>query len=234
MQKGIAHAQLVLLTAIVGLLCALALIVRGYLSGVEERAYERGRAEVQAKWDTKKIEDAREAAAQKAAVERAILDEQRKRATAERHAQAYEAWWKEATNEAKRNRVALGACAADGRPAQPNGAVGDAQAQGEGLRAEAPPGGDRAGDHRSDSVRVTWEFVRRFDGLWTNPEGEPVSGLAPGPDWAERAGTPSPYDLEAVAEAASENARRCSRDRREFAALIARIERASETMEQSW
>jgi hypothetical protein len=217
---GFSTVQIIIITALLSL-------VLGAVAGVYHLGVSSGRAEMQQKWDNKKLEDARFAAERDRERDKGLLEEQQKRAAAERRAHDVEATAEEAKREARRNGVALVACQKP-RPnpnstATAGGVAGHPPAEDPGA-ADLPAGGAVAG-----APVFTWEFVREFDVGWTALDGQPVSDLAAGDDWARRAGAASPYSAEDIADVADANARACSRDRRELAALIAKIERSAET-----
>jgi hypothetical protein len=222
-QRG--AVDLLMIVGLVGALVACA----AYFVG-EYRGVGRGRAQVQSQWDKKKLEDARVASQQDRARDAALLEIQQLRAAAEQRADTAETKLEEVKREARRRGTALVACqeprSNPGPHAQPGGVARTPAAEDPGAAGVAGGGG------LARAAVFTWQFVFEFDGGWTDRAGQPVSGLTPGADWAERAAAASPYTPEDVLAVAGANAESCSRDRRELASLIARIERAAEAYEQ--
>ena len=78
------------------------------------------------------------------------------------------------------------------------------------VASPTPPGG----------LRLTYGFLRLYDGAWTGEQGQPVFGDPGGPpEGAPPAGAPSARGLGDALEAHAENARRCSENSRQLKRL---------------
>ncbi len=221
-QRGVGTEQLILIVAVLGLLAGIGIGVRMYLRHVETTGYERGIAEC----NKKKLEEQAAQREREKKRDAAVLEEQTKSAAAEQRAGQADIKFEEAKREARRAGTQLAACKST--------RAATADAPGAGLAGDAPAGAHRPAAVDSgggDRTVFTWEFVRQFDGAWTDLRGEPVSDLAAGRDWPERAGAPSPYSAEDIVDVAADNAKSCSADRRQLAALMNKIERAAEAFE---
>lgn len=184
---------------------------------------KKGEANVQAKWDAAN----RKAAADDKDFRRiSAADLQRLedgKTAADRAAAQSEANYQEErrARRLERQNRPLAVCG----PVEPAGAAGSAGGTVGGGQASV--GADRPA--AGAGVLLTPDFVREYDGAWTGLDGQPVQRNADGDTGTAGAGTAwrSPED---VIDVAAENAKRCSADRRDLAALKARIE----SKRQAW
>lgn len=226
-QRGVTLIQAAIALAALASLVAATL---GAIAWVDSRGYNRGVAETETRWNEANRKAQAEQRAREAAVAAALAEEQDRRLSAEARAEQNDRKWREAVRDSRRNKVALGTCVqpatkradagADGRGPH----AGAGELVGGGIRAPSV-GADAARDPVLGSIRLTWEFVRLYDAAWTSRSGEPVFESPAGGEAAQSADA-SPYGLDEVIEVHGENAASCSADRREFQALIGRIEAA--------
>lgn len=81
------------------------------------------------------------------------------------------------------------------------------------------------------TLRLSWGFVREWDGAWTGKTGQPVFGVqSGGAGPGERADTPSPLSIDALSDNHSANAGLCSTDRRRLNGLTEKIK----ALQQRW
>lgn len=207
----------------VGALVVAAIVTAGaiYLHHRDAENFKAGQADVQAKWDRQKLADVELARMTSVEVGRALLLAEKGRMAAEAEAQKHRDKFEEGKREARRLGVALAGCTIEGQDPAPSSATGAVAGinPGPGIRAPGVAGG-------AASVRLTWEFVREFDGGWTGLDGKPVSPLVAGGAGAGPAGAFAPYRLEDAVDVAGVNAERCSRDRRELDTLTRKIQAA--------
>jgi hypothetical protein len=218
------------LALVVGAVLLLVAMVSGalwYAGEQRDEGYASGQVAERAKWQGKVNADLVAARKKVEELEKLLAVQHDDWLSAEARAAGAAAELEESKHEAKRAGVALTACqeprSNPGSPATVDGVAGSPPAGGAGQAGVADGGRDRA--------VFTWEFVREFDGGWTGLDGKPVSDLASGSGWAERAPTPSPYAAEDIIDVAGANASACSADRRKLSALIGRIRTAAATYE---
>lgn len=182
-----------------------ALAVIGALGGlyykVSNDGYQRGKGEIQGRWD-----EANRQAEEAAAKVRATREAEAKKASvalqqSERKASDYEQKWRESARKASGSTLAV--CAPTTIP-QPGNAPS--------APVASPDGG----------LRLTLDFGLRWDAAWTDKIGEPI-WPDPG-DVAGRATTPAAAPAE-VLQNHAENAFRCDQNRRQLTELIALIRR---------
>lgn len=81
------------------------------------------------------------------------------------------------------------------------------------------------------TLRLSWGFVREWDGAWTGQTGQPVFGLQLGGTGAgEQPDTPSPLSIDDLSDNHAANAALCSTDRRRLNALTDKIK----ALQQRW
>ncbi|OGT57533.1 MAG: hypothetical protein A3E01_08320 [Gammaproteobacteria bacterium RIFCSPHIGHO2_12_FULL_63_22] len=192
-------------------------------------SYSAGQDAKQVEWDKATAMQIEAGQKRAAAVSLALLEADKGRATAEQQAQDNERKWKEAKREADRNRRPLVVHTPTSKPGatEPDGPAVNA---GAGLRPSASAGVDPA-PRAAPGVRFTWEFVFALDSAWTGLDGKPVSQAALGGDAAFRAGA-SPYTAEDVRDVVAENFQACSRDRRQFKAMMNSVESAADAWDR--
>jgi hypothetical protein len=184
--------------------------------------YVLGSDAKQAEWNQQKLKDVQFALARDQDVSDAIKEGEERRQLAQARADQQEDKLQEAIREARRSGTALAICPVSGPDQGSVAAIRDVAGQ-----PSAPRGGEVPVRDPGGGIRLTWQFVREFDGGWTGSDGEPVSRLTLGDQGPQRPGAPSPYGLVDVSGIAVENATRCSRDRRELGALMRKIEDAA-------
>lgn len=225
-QRGFGYVELIICIAVLGIVAAIVITVRHWVVEYGESQFSSGAASVQAKWDKAKLESVALERARNEEVGVALDILAKNVASAEAKAVKHESNFEEAKREARRLGIALDGCSIEGQDPAPNRAArGVAGVDSTpGIRA---PGVASAAPH----TRLTWEFVRQFDGGWTGLDGKPVSEAPARGEGAERAGPFAPYSLADAVDVAGENAISCSADRRSLDALIRSIRAASTAWE---
>ena len=199
--RGFGWIQVVVILAIVATTAAV-------LIGTYHQGKGAGRLEVQSRWDADKIARAAKTAALEQDLSDALKEGEERRVALSAQARTHEDNWRRERREARNRGDVLAACE-------------------DGARGNAAPGIRQAGDGGgAPRIRLTWSFVRQYDGAWSGADGQPVSPLAGRDLGAERARALAPYGIDDVLDVAGENAISCSRDRRELARLIDRIKAA--------
>jgi hypothetical protein len=194
---------------------ALLAVLAGLYWGIERHGYARGAAAVQLKWEAANREAAAEQREREKAVSKALTDADTVRQAAQDRASDYNVKWQEVKRELQRKNTRLAVqrdqagVSATGKPEAP--AVDAAPDVGAGV-----------------GIRVTWGFVQLYDSAWTGTGGEPVFPIAAGYSPTAGPGAASPYGPADIVEVHGENAQRCSADREELRALMARIRMAEE------
>lgn len=216
-----------------GIVLAIIAAIVGAQAMVYQQGYGRGAADKQVEWDTADREAQDEVNDLRAAVAAAVLDKDEAARMSEETASDSETEWRRKVRDAERKGIALGSC----EPAASGGAVAADSTwpalggAGSGLRP--PVDTDGAVDRAAPRIRLSWQFVHDVDAAWTGLDGKPVSSLAAGSPWPAGAGAGSPYYLEDARDAGGENALRCSKDRREFDALIMRLKAAADAVDRT-
>lgn len=224
--RGFLEARLVAGIMVIGLLVVAFIAAINYLDRRDKRQFERGQADVMAKWNAANAKAAEDKARERAAVGRALIVADNARVAADEKAKNADQRWKEAVRESNRKGAVLAAC-------DPPGSTEPARAvAGGGPTPEAAGSGLVAGERpRAGVPRFSPEFVRELDTAWTGLDGEPVFAAADRRDGPAGPGAPW-VTAEEVRDTHGENARRCSADRRDFAALIARIKAAGAAVDK--
>ena len=187
-----------LIYAIVGI-AALA-TVSGIVAGIYAKGRESGRLAVQTAWDAanrKAAEEAEKARAQREAEAKKAVAAQQE---SDRKARDYETKWRQARAALRDVPLAIPDCVTAPRSDSPAPV------------AAGPSGG---------GLRLTYGFLRLYDGAWTGKDGQPIF-ISPGEpaNWPERADSAQPVGLEGLLENFQINASRCSEDRRNYGALV--------------
>jgi hypothetical protein len=217
--KSRGDTQVLMATALAGLVLA----VCAYVAG-EWRGANRGRAEVQAKWDAQKLADVAAGQARDRATLKAIDRAQESAAAAAKLAAENETKWKEALRDAQRNRKPLGTCVTERGPTEPVQPGGSARPE-----EHAPADGATAPAPR---LLVLWRFVGLHDGAFTGLDGQPLFGDSS--QFAlddSRADAPSPYGLDDLIAVNGENARALSSCRSAYAQALEALDAAAAAWE---
>lgn len=203
--------------------------VWGFLAWHASTHYQRGVDATMVKWAKANVDA--EAAKRKRddAVAVALAEAERGKLDLEARAGQAERRWREADRESKRKGTALATCES-GNPERA-GPLGADRGAAEASGPAAPGSGDPA-PAAAPRVRLTWEFVHLYDTAWTGLDGKPLPEAAAWDPGAELASA-SPYTPGDVIDVHGENSRACSRDRRELAALIARIQLAADAADRA-
>ena len=182
------------------------IVLVGMLSGLAWKVRESGKEAVRLEW--REANAVAEEAAQKLEQERAL--EARKvvaaQQSAERKARDYETKWRTARNALR--DVPLALCPTPSP--QPGNAPQTTVAS------------------RDGGIRLTYSFLRQYDGAWVSNDGQPLFGDPAGAsEGAPAAGAPSTRGLDALIETHAVNAQRCSENSRQLGALVALIRKLS-------
>lgn len=183
----------------------LAVAILGALAGIARAIYVAGGDAVRLEW----------AEANRKAAEEAERERLAREAESRKHVAALQKAEREARTYAERWRQA--------RQALP-------------LALECPTGpensprNDATGEGgATPSTRLTYGFLRLYDGAWTGSKGEPVFGdPSRAPETAPPPGAPSARGLGDVLDVHAENARRCDENARQLGALVNLINRLRE------
>lgn len=220
-QHGIDTVRLVLVVVALGMIGAGTVVLRSWINAWADGHYRRGRTDA-------KLEAAELERMKGAAVDRALLLEEKRWLSAHQRAdEAFEAW-KEAKRETIRTRKPLASCGPatteSTRPARDPDS-GQAAAAADDDRAGGAPGG--AG------LRLHWRFVGLHDGVYTGLDGQPLFAASaqfsgdPG-----RADTASPYGLDELLEVHGDNAVKLSTCRRSLVAARTQLETARDAWDK--
>lgn len=202
----------------------------GLYWGIERHGYQRGMAAKQAQWDRANVKAQAEQDERVKAVSQALAEADLKRQAAQDKASDYNAKWQEARRELIRKGAALAVCGTKSRglsPVERDAGVVVPE------RPEAAETAAGAADPAGSGIRFTWDFVRLYDGAWTDQAGEPVFPPAAGFTEPAGASAASPYGPGEVLEVHAENAQRCSADRRELGALMDKIKKAEKAWDEA-
>lgn len=184
-------------------------MVSGLAYSVHNAGYVKGRAEVQADWDKASREARDEQDRARQVRESDALRAATELAAAQQSAREWESKWRRERTPAP---LATVSCPEGPAPAPVvGGGAGPAvlDAGGVGLRPRGV-------------VRLTAEFVRRYDGIWTGAEGSPV--FQHRIESLEAAVAARPIGLDELLDTHGENASRCSETARQLTKLIDFIE----------
>jgi hypothetical protein len=182
----------------------LALAVMGMIGTGVYKVKQWGAEEVRAEW----TEANRKAEAEAAKIRQERAAEGQKSSIAlqqaEKEARTYAERWKTARNALR--EVPLAVCS-DAQPTPASAATATVAS-------------------RTGGLRLTYGFLRQYDGAWTGEGGKPVFGDPAGaPEGAPAAGAASARGLDEALDTHAENARRCSENTRQLTGLIGLIER---------
>lgn len=225
--RGVSTIELGIYVALAGLILAAVIVAQQWLAGYAREHEEIGRDAKQLEWDKDKERAAEAQRRKDVAVAQSLLAEEKRRLAAEAVAEDVNARWEEARREARRNRTPMVACP------QPTDA-GRSRGGGAELAGAAPAAATAASDVAgapAPEPRLTWEFVRLYDGAWTGADGQPVPGALAGSAATAVAGAASPHGVDELIDVHAENARRCSEDRRELGELIRKLEAARDAVD---
>lgn len=200
-QRGTAYLQL---AAALGVVVLFAL----YTWWIHSEGVTSGKAEVQAEWDRANAEARDRADKARKDREARATEASRKLTDAQSKASDWEAKWRREVAKHKGDKPYVVVECPKVAETESHDA-GGRDAGGSGLRL--PP-----------AVRLTPEFVRKYDGAWTGTGGEPVFEYPAGS--LETALGASPVGVGDLLVVHGENASRCSAQRRQLNKLIDLIE----------
>lgn len=204
-QRGFLEGPLLYLVlgiAMLGALAGLVGIWKSYTNGIDRKGYERGKAEITAKWEAADRQATENAAKDRQALQGKVDELTAKHGQALDLALSYHDDWEKEKNDARRAKKPLTTATCPGGNAGPE---------------RTAPG--------DPDVRLTWLFVRTYDAAWTGPDGKPLypDTGEPAPAAGQTGTAGSPYSIDDLLDTHGKNAERYNACVRDYTALISTV-----------